>query len=35
MGADGCAVKLALDEGIWQENGGVNKAHYEMARIKK
>jgi hypothetical protein len=34
MGGDGCAVKLALDEGIWQEDGGVNKAHYEMARIK-
>jgi hypothetical protein len=35
MGADGCAVKLALDEGIWRENGDVNKVHYEMARIKK
>jgi len=35
MGADGCAVKLALDEGIWQQNGDVKKVHYEMARIKK
>lgn len=35
MGTDGCAVKLVLDEGIWQTNGGVNKAHYEMGRIKK
>jgi hypothetical protein len=35
MGADGCAVKLALDEGIWQENGDVKKVHYEMARVKK
>ena len=35
MAADGCAVKLALDEGIWQENGDVNKTHYEMDRIKK
>lgn len=35
MGADGCAVKLALEEGTWQTDGGVNKIHYEMARIKK
>jgi hypothetical protein len=35
MGTDGCAVKLVLDEGISQANGGVNKAHYEMARTKK
>jgi len=35
MAADGCAVKLVLDEGIWQVNGDVNKVHYEMARIKK
>jgi len=35
MAADGCAVKLALDEGIWQENEDVNKTHYEMDRIKK
>ncbi len=35
IGADGCAVKLVLDEAIWQTNGGVNKVHYEMARIKK
>jgi len=35
MGADGCAVKLVLDEGIWQTNGGVKKAHYQIARVKK
>ncbi|HYK49482.1 MAG TPA: hypothetical protein VEU94_07130, partial [Terriglobales bacterium] len=35
MGADGCSVKLALDEGIRQANGDVKKAHYEMARVKK
>jgi hypothetical protein len=35
MAGDGCAVKLALNEGIWHENGGVNEVHYEMARIKK
>ena len=33
--SDGCAVKLVLDEGIWQSNGNVKTAHYEMARIKK
>jgi hypothetical protein len=35
MGQDGCAVKLVLDEAIAQTNGGVDKRHYEMARIKK
>lgn len=34
MGADKCAVKLVLDEGIWQANGGVKKVHYEIARVK-
>jgi hypothetical protein len=32
--ADGCAVKLVLDEGA-QMNGVVDKRHYEMARIRK
>jgi len=35
MGADGCGVKLVLEEGIWQTSGGVNQVHYEMARTKK
>ncbi len=35
LGDDGCAVKLVLDEGIWQTNGGVNQARYEMAMTKK
>lgn len=35
MGDDGCGVKLVLEEGIWQTNGGVNQAHYEMAMTKK
>ena len=34
MGQDGCAVKLVLDEGITLPNG-VQKRHYEIARIKK
>jgi hypothetical protein len=33
MGADGCSEE-ALEEGIWQTEGGVNKAQHEMARIK-
>jgi hypothetical protein len=33
--ADGCAVKLVLDEGIWQQDGSIKKAHFEIARIKK
>ena len=33
--ADGCAVKLVLDEAFSQTDGSVKKAHYEMARIKK
>jgi hypothetical protein len=32
--ADGCAVKLILDEGSAQTNGSVDKAHYEIARIR-
>lgn len=35
MGADGCGVKLVLEEGIWQTNGEVNQSHYEMGRAKK
>ena len=35
MGDNGCVVKLVLDEGVSQANGGVNQAHYEMAMIKK
>lgn len=34
MGQDGCAVKLVLDEGITLPNG-VQKRHFEIARIKK
>lgn len=34
MGQDGCAVKLILDEGIVLPNG-VQKRHFEIARIKK
>lgn len=33
--ADGCAVKLVLDEGLWQSDGSVKNAHYEMERVKK
>jgi hypothetical protein len=33
--ADGCAVKLVLDEGIARPDGNVEKAHYEIARIRK
>jgi len=33
--ADGCAVKLVLDEGLQQTDGSVKKAHYEMAMIKE
>ncbi|HEY2472534.1 MAG TPA: hypothetical protein VGI45_32415 [Terracidiphilus sp.] len=33
--ADGCAVKLILDEAIVQTNGNANKGHYEVAMIKK
>ncbi len=35
MGEDGCAVKLVLDEGFAGANGGVDKRHYEMDRIRK
>jgi hypothetical protein len=33
--ADGCAVKLILDEGMWQSSGTVAKTHYEIAMVKK
>ena len=33
--ADGCAVKLILDEGMWQSSGTVAKTHYEIGMIKK
>jgi hypothetical protein len=33
--ADGCAVKLVLDEGLQQTDGSVKKAHYEIAMIKE
>ena len=33
--ADGCAVKLVLDEGLWQSDGSVKKDHYEIERIRK
>jgi hypothetical protein len=32
--ADGCAVKLVLDEAV-QINGSLKNAHYEIQRIKK
>ena len=35
MGADGCIVKLILDESITQTNGTVDKGHYELERFKK
>ena len=34
MAPDGCVAKFTLDETIVQGDG-LNKAHYEMARIKK
>ena len=34
MGQDGCAVKVVMDEGITLPNG-VQKRHFEIARIKK
>ncbi len=33
--ADGCAVKLVLDEAILQNDGSVDKGHYELAVVKK
>jgi hypothetical protein len=33
--ADGCPVKLILDEATQKANGSVDKSHYEMAVIKK
>jgi hypothetical protein len=33
--ADGCVVKLSLDEGIWQKDGSVKRVQFEMARVKK
>lgn len=32
---DGCAVKLILDEAIVQNDGSVNKGHYELNMIRK
>jgi hypothetical protein len=34
MTADGCAVKLVLDEQLAQTNGSVLKSHYEISRSK-
>jgi hypothetical protein len=33
--ADGCVVKLVLDEAIVQNDGSVDKGHYEFAIVKK
>jgi hypothetical protein len=33
--ADGCAVKLVLDEGIVRANNNLDKAHFELDRIRK
>jgi hypothetical protein len=33
--ADGCAVKLILDEGTWQSGGNIAKSHYELGMVKK
>lgn len=33
--SDGCAVKLVLDEAIVQNDGSVDKGHYELALMKK
>lgn len=33
--AEGCPVKLTLDEATKEANGGVDKVHYELAMIKK
>jgi len=33
--ADGCAVKMILDEAIVQNDGTVDKGHYELALVKK
>jgi hypothetical protein len=33
--ADGCAVKLVLDEGLVPQPGTVNKEHYEIAMVKR
>lgn len=35
MSADGCAVKLVLDERILRSDGTPKDDHYEVARIKK
>lgn len=35
VAADSCAVKLSLDEGMWQSNGSVKSGHFELARTKK
>lgn len=33
--SDGCAVKLTLDEQIVQNDGSVDKSHYDLAIVKK
>lgn len=33
--SDGCAVNLVLDEAIFQNDGSVDKVHYEFASVKK
>jgi hypothetical protein len=33
--ADGCPVKLILDEGTKKTNGNVDKNHFEMDMIKR
>lgn len=35
VAAQGCPVKLLLDEGRQQANGTVKKLHYELALVKK
>ncbi|HKV81902.1 MAG TPA: hypothetical protein VJP02_27390 [Candidatus Sulfotelmatobacter sp.] len=35
VGAGGCPVKLILDEGTQQNNGNVDKHHFEIAASKK
>jgi hypothetical protein len=33
--ADGCAVKMDLDEAIVQNDGSIDQGHYELALVKK
>ncbi|HEY4052359.1 MAG TPA: hypothetical protein VGL74_01360 [Terriglobales bacterium] len=35
IGPDDCAVRLLLDEGLWQQDGSIKKTHWEISRIKK